>query len=729
MAGLGALVALHNVALGEEREAATANPIRKVVTMLQMLEKKVQEEGLKEEAMFKKFMCYCQNSGGDLQKSIDSSTAKVPELQSSIEESEAQEVQLKEDLTKHRADREAAKKVMAEATAIREKESAAFVAFKAEADANIAAINSAVTALVKGMSGTFLQTNGADALKKLVQSKEDMVDGDRQTVLAFLSGTQSADSEYAPSSGEITGILKGLGDEMSQALADATNTEDTAKKNFDGLMAAKTKEVSACTAAIEDKTVRVGEMAVSIANMKNDLTDTEAALIEDQKFLAGLETSCKTKQAEWDEIVKARANELVALSDTIKLLNDDDALELFKKALPSASASLMQVSMKDARARGKALALIRSAQQKSNIAHPQLDFIALALHGKKIGFDKVLKMIDEMTALLKSEQVDDDNKKEYCDVQFDHLDDKRKSLERTVSDAEKSIDEATDAVATLGSEIKALAAGIVALDKSVAQATEQRKAENEDFTQLMAQNNAAKELIGMAKNRLNKLYNPKLYVPPPKRELSEQDRIAVNLGGTAPPTPAPGGIGGTGITYLAQVQSHNAAQTVTAPRPPPEAPGPFKKKGEESNGVIAMMDILIADLDKENTVAKTEEQDAQADYETMLTDSSSKRAADSKALAQKGADKADTEAALQQHTDNHDSSSKELMATKQVIGALHNECDWLIQYYDMRKEARTGEIDSLAKAKAVLSGADFSLLQTRGQSRGQPEPMPEPEPL
>merc|ERR1719240_2573604 len=99
------------------------------------------------------------------------------------------------------------------------------------------------------------------------------------------------------------------------------------------------------------------------------------------------------------------------------------------------------------------------------------------------------------------------------------------------------------------------------------------------------------------------------------------------------PTPAPGGIAGTGITVLADVSVHSQ----TAPPPAPEAPGPFKKKSEESNGVIAMMDLLIADLDKEMTTAEQEEKEAQADYEQMQKDAAEKRAADSKSLAEKDA--------------------------------------------------------------------------------------------
>merc|ERR1719409_2683090 len=281
---------------------------------------------------------------------------------------------------------------------------------------------------------------------------------------------------------------------------------------------------------------------------------------------------------------------------------------------------------------------------------------------------------------LKKEQVDDDNKKEYCSVQFDSLDDKKKSLERSVSDAEKAIEDATEAIATLTSEIEALAASIKALDKSVAEASETRKEENEDYTTLIAQDTAAKELLGIAKNRLNKFYNPKLYKAPPKRELSEEDRIVVNMGGTAPPTPAPGGIAGTGITVFADVSAHD--QTVTAPPPPPEAPGAFKKKSEESNGVIQMTDMLVADLDEEMTVATQEEKDAQADYEQMQKDAAAKRTEDSKSLSDKEAAKADTEAQLQSHQDDFASASSELMATEQVISATHAECDWLIQYFD-----------------------------------------------
>merc|ERR1740138_1852314 len=257
---------------------------------------------------------------------------------------------------------------------------------KAEADSNIAAMAKAIAALESGMAGSFIQSPAAQTLRQLVQSKADMIDADRQDVMSFLSGAQSAD--YAPQSGQIVGLLKQLKDSMSKDLADASAAEESAITSFNDLTAAKEKEIAASTTAIEEKTVRHGELGVAITEMTGDHADTVQSLADDKKFIADLEKNCATKQSEYDTIVKTRAEEQVALADTIKLLNDDDALELFKKTLPSASASFMQVQARESTLRERVLASIHTAQKKSGKPMRQLDFLVLALRGKKIGFDK-----------------------------------------------------------------------------------------------------------------------------------------------------------------------------------------------------------------------------------------------------------------------------------------------------------------------------------------------------
>merc|ERR1712187_487605 len=103
--------------------------------------------------------------------------------------------------------------------------------------------------------------------------------------------------------------------------------------------------MGALQASNESALEKLASMGMGGVQLKNDLAATIEALGEDQKFLAELEKGCATKTADFECSKKTRSAELVALTETIKVLNDDDALELFKKALPSASSSFMQVQV------------------------------------------------------------------------------------------------------------------------------------------------------------------------------------------------------------------------------------------------------------------------------------------------------------------------------------------------------------------------------------------------
>merc|ERR1719437_54476 len=185
-----------------------------------------------------------------------------------------------------------------------------------------------------------------------------------------------------------------------------------------------------------------------------------------------------------------------------------------------------------------------------------------------------------------------------------------------------------------------------------------------------------------------------MYVPPAKVECSTMGRI-----------------------YEEQMSFEQRAD----PGPPPATWSAYATKSEEHGGVVAMMDLLIADLDKEMTSMTTQEKDDQAEYEAFMAEAGNKRAADSKSTEQKEGEKADLEAALVKLQSDHKDTTKALYLKEMEIKDFHLECDWLLANFEVRKSARAGEVDSLKKAKAVLSGADYSLVQTaaaRGLLRG-----------
>merc|ERR1719247_1878263 len=335
------VVGVQATSKAESQAALTMNPIRKVVMMLQNMQIKINAEGKKKEKMFDKYMCYCQNGDEALQKSIADAEAKISQLESTIGEDAAEKKQLEADVQEALQSRKEAKEAIASATAIREKEAAAYAKFKSDSDTNLAALSKAIPAIEKGMAGSFLQTRDASVLRQLSVTAE-MNSADRDLLASFLEQGEG----YAPRSGEIVGILKQMSDEMAADLAEATKIENERIASYEGLVAAKTKEINACTKAIESKSARIGELAVALAGAENDLEDTQEALADDKKFLADLDKNCELKKKEWAEYKAMMAQELVALADTIKVLNDDDALELFKKTLPGASSSFVQMQVR-----------------------------------------------------------------------------------------------------------------------------------------------------------------------------------------------------------------------------------------------------------------------------------------------------------------------------------------------------------------------------------------------
>jgi len=674
-----------------------ANPIRKVVTMLQNLKAKVEGEGEKEREIHEKYMCYCKNGAASLEKSVADAGPRISELASAIKEAEAKKAGIDSEIQNHLADQVTAKKDMAEATALREKEKAQFDSELAEEQAELGPINQALAYLsnnasASNASASFIQSSSAQVLKKVVQAKSDMNDGDRTELMAFLS--LNSDSDYAPADGEIVGILTSMRDDVHANIADLKKTEETNTESYEGTMEARKQELAPIQAMIEEKRLRAGEIPVAIVEMKNDLGDSGEQIVEDKKFLADLAKNCATKEKFFNENVQMRGQEILALADTIKVLNDDDALELFKKTLPSAS-SFLQITESTSDMRARALSALASAQ----VRNAGVDFIVLSLRGKKAGSDKIVKLIDDLTAALVKEGKDDTEKKKYCAEQFDESEDKKKVLETEVSDLELKVSDLESLPAQLTAEIDALGDGIRELDKSVAEATAQRKEEADAYAPLMANDATAKELILFAKNRLNKFYNPKQYKSA-ERDLSDEDRATLAAGGTLAPSQS-GGIAGTGIGFAQQLP------------PAPAAVEGYSKKSEQSSGVIALMDLIVKDLDKEMLEAKLTEKNAQEDYERFMKDAAEKRSKDAQALSDKEGALADTKANLIEAKDAKATSDRNLMAVEQYISELHAECDWLTKYFDMRMEARNSEIDAMQKAKAILKGADYSFLQTK----------------
>merc|ERR1719265_1727977 len=273
---------------------SSANPIRKVVTMLQDMQKTVEAEGEKEKALFENFMCYCNNGAGSLDGAIATSAAKIESLTGQVEAESAQKSQTEQEVAQHKTDREEAEKTIKESTAMREKEASEFAASSGEMKANIEAMTGALAALRKGLSSSLLQTSVGQTLRSIIQHSPAVSEVERSTLLSFLESGEGGSTD------QIIGIVDQMKDEMAADLKESTASEEEAKTAFATLTASKEKEVEAAAKAVEEKTGRIGELAVSVVQAEADLKDTSEALDEDTKFKANLAAQCATKSKEWD---------------------------------------------------------------------------------------------------------------------------------------------------------------------------------------------------------------------------------------------------------------------------------------------------------------------------------------------------------------------------------------------------------------------------------------------
>merc|ERR1719428_257411 len=155
---------------------------------------------------------------------------------------------------------------------------------------------------------------------------------------------------------------------------------------------------------------------------------------------------------------------------------------------------------------------------------------------------------------------------------------------------------------------------------------------------------------------------------------------------------------------LAFVQVHHKE----APPPPPETWGAYKKKSGKSNGAMALLERLTKDLQDGLSDAEHDETTSQKDYETLMSDSQTSRAQKAQSITEKEAAKADLDLKVENASEQKTALEQELLNIKDYLSKLHAQCDFLVENYDVRKTARETELGSLANAKAVLSGADFS---------------------
>lgn len=694
-----------------------ANPLQKVVSLLTGMKEQVESEAEADKEAYEKYQCWCETNKGVKDAAVEEAAAKITELEAFLEESTGLEGTLRTGIASLEASIAEDQDSLQKATALREEENAEYTTAEKDSKECIAGLREAVAVLSKVQ---LLQKKGHKAnsaeMKPLLMQLNDVMErgigngrygsqfkavmqqdlwdfmgtyGGNKGGLRGLSALSSGSNvvaggaqptgaaagakSYNSASGEIFGILSTMKEEFETDLASSMKAEHMALVAFQHLKAAKTGEITAASTQKDQKEKSLADLLVKVAQAKEDVVTTREALGADQQFLLDLADNCKESVDTYAERSEMRSQEIKAIGEAIGILTTDDARDTFGKTISFLQTSSVtdretKKAVSDSSvAKNKAITAAMQRILKSAKKHNNWVLASLAVHVRLDKFTKVLEAMDKMTAELKEQQKAEYEKKDFCEKEIDATEDSLKVKGQEKEDLEAAKLNLENTVAKLSDEIETLKGEYKDMQVSLKRAGEDRKAENGIFQQAISDQRATISILNKALARLKQFYQPALVQ---QKQEPEESKPGQSVG------------------------------------PPPPKAKEYSKSGG-SGGVLQVLEKIISDCSSEEAALITEEEHSQKAYEAVVKDLNEGITANEEATTQKTQE---VEAASGQKSETEGSllaNGEEITKLDHMLKGRHTECDWLLQYFDVRQQARQEEIDSIAEAKAILSGADF----------------------
>jgi septal ring factor EnvC (AmiA/AmiB activator) len=671
-------------AAGEEE-----NPIRKIVTLLQNMQGEIEQEGEESKKMYEKYMCFCDTNIAQTTKEIEDGTELVGQLENEIKglvgansQIAAQIADLKTELADNR-------KSVEEQTGVRKEEAEQFSEESTETKNSIAAIDKSLPALMKGVSFKQQQV--------LLQALAPLAKGtSHESDIATLL---QANDATTGSTDTIIGILQQMSANFKENLQQMIQDEEAAIAKFNELMASKNTEIGAAEKEVDSLKGQESANAQAASSAKEELIKARNALATNTDRLVDLKKGCADKTAEYDVATKGRQLELEAIGQAVKILNDDDALDLFKKTLPSPS-----LRQKDKRSDEDPAAKVWAQVDAPSF----LEVSAKVEVSAKPALAPVVKLVADMHTQLGTQQEDDDEQRDFCKDAIAENEKKKTEKIGQVNLVVQFLKELSNEQAAIAEKLASLADEIAKIQAALSEASAQRDKEKAVYTKQSAEQNAAIAIIEKAKEVLGKAFGPKSLVQTgkPKGDDSAMEDML-------------------GLSFL---QKENAQESeldnlllqvgedaglddnMGVKQQPAE-------RGKAGAGIMAIMEEMKHDIELELADLKHNEQESQEDFDKLSRESGLAVKDKKKEITGRSEAKAAVDEKISIQTGVKKGYDDEVTSLDDKLTALHAQCDFLLENYEERKKARGQEMEGLSKSKAVLEGAKLELAQKnlRGQ--------------
>eukprot|EP00929_Paragymnodinium_shiwhaense_P076381 TRINITY_DN3926_c0_g1_i1.p1 TRINITY_DN3926_c0_g1~~TRINITY_DN3926_c0_g1_i1.p1 ORF type:complete len:702 (-),score=293.47 TRINITY_DN3926_c0_g1_i1:143-2248(-) len=675
------------------------SPVDQVVTLLGELETKIKADGETEKLAYDKYACWCENTLGEKVKAIEDAKKSIESLQTEI-------LRLKAEVASHGANIEQLKKDIAknieaqkEAQAIRTKEHESYTEGATESEQCIGALEAAINVLtgagtgkkeggllsvqrhtmqeaqllsvVGGIRGLLARPTAAHTLsnddmelvRQFVDNPEEFMPAKGAT--AFLSAAEIRNNpfgDYAPQSGRIQGVLKGLYDSFANDLERANAEEALKEKAFRELMEVKENELKTLEASELRQTTDEADKSKALSDSQSELDDTKTQLEADEAFFASTKDNCKAKAGEWAERSRLRTEELHGMAKAVAILSSPDAQATFHNA---STTFLQLVSEEDNHPRRKSQGATKAYQKLAMMAS-KFKSLALAKIAMKLGagghFDKVIQAIEKMIIMLNQEEQDDVAHRDRCEKKITENTHAMEDLNYTIDKTKKEIERAEQEVSETQDKLTKIEEKINSTSEQMEEQKQLRVKDSDDFLQAHKDDIEAIKLLDKAISALGAFYS------------SNQIQMS----------------------FIAKREE-----------PAPETwSDSYDTRKSESGGVIAILEMIKEDLEKEIQTARGVEQVAAVNYDTDLNTNRKLLAAQKSTKNELNMQLAELDRKIANKNEFISMRDKDFGAEKKTEEALKADCSWVETHFESRKEKRKTELEGLKEAKNYLMGVE-----------------------
>jgi len=660
-------------------------PVDKVVKLLEELQEGLKKDQKTEQAMYDKYACWCEEETRkkahnvmEANKIIQRMSTMILKLKGKVFVLSAEITELQENIRDNEAEQE-------KATAIRQKENGEYMSERGELEQAISAMEMAIkvisgagtgkTGLLQGSTATTAAAR-QQAVRTVVSAlpaRAALSPSQLSAIQNFASGSlaepTAATGETSSASATIQGILKDMYDTFSSDLQKQTADESSKQRAFEDLIAVKMKDLNLMKEELTEKEALKEEASVQLADAMQTLDDTQKQMDTDVAFFDEIKAGCKAKNEEWMARSEARKEELEGIEKALEILTSPEAQEMFGKAIkPGKGASFLQVDISNSLFHSAQKAYDALKKQARKAHSLRLASLAAMVRSTGVGhFGKVLDEIDKLIKVLKEEEQDDIKLRDSCKKKYHINSQEQADIKWKIENNEARVTKLEETIKSLIENIEDTEKQITDTEEEMKKMKEERTDENDEFKQAKEDDQAA---IGFMKKAVKVLSS---YYEKNKIELVQEGA-----------------------------------------RQPPDAT--FSDKGSrkgQSKGILAIMQMLIEDLQDEIKTGIKDEGSAQAEYEKQVA-AAEKLVEDLKEKkVNLKTDKSTTEDNLEDENSLMEDNKEELGSKEDYKKEIEPRCDWMLDSFEERREKRKAEMEGMVTAKEYLSGmAPPSMLET-----------------